>query len=106
MKVNQQMIDLGTVGLEKERKFNYLITNDSDKEVKVTKLTVGCNSCTKAMLNMPLLSPGQSAPIEVIFTPNSTGVNIKSVNIDYEQGGVHMPVYTLKFKAMVTASGS
>lgn len=97
---NQQEINLGNVQLNKSHNFKFVLKNTSDKEIKINKIVVGCNSCTIASMNSNTVAPGQSADLNVVFTPNSTGLNSKSITVFHTVNG--SPVnYSLKFKAQV-----
>lgn len=94
---NQQTIELGSLQISQPHKFSYILKNTSDsKTVKIKKLTVGCGSCTQASTTKTEVSPGESAKIEVVFTPNSTGLQSKTITVWTDGGEI-----ALSFKAKV-----
>ncbi len=97
---NQEQLDLGTLKFGVPHNFTYTLTNTSDKVVNIDKVHVGCASCTTVSLNKTKASPGEDILINGVFTPGSTGINMKNVSIDYIINDIplHLP---LKFKANV-----
>ena len=96
LRVNQQMIDLGKIPNGTPKSFKYTLTNTHTKPVNVTSLRVGCGSCTTASVDNSVIQPGESATVNVTFTPNSSGTQIKSVTVNTTDGNL-----TLKFSAEV-----
>lgn len=92
----EQEIDLGTLPFGKPKVFSYELTNKGTEQVHVTKISVGCHACTKAEMPNPVVKPGETALLNVIFTPGSTGINKKAVSLQYGK-----TVLKLKFKSIV-----
>jgi len=97
IQVNKTEIDLGKVKLGQPNNFSYTLTNNGERTANVIEINPGCGSCTSAYFENPLL-PGQSKDLKVVFTPKSTGYNIKTINLKTDQGGDSI---RLSFKAWV-----
>ena len=95
--VNEADIDLGNLSFGKPHNFQYKVKNNSDQNIKVTKLIKGCGSCTKASINKTDIAPNESALISVEVTPGSTGINKKTIQVLYDD----KENLTLSFKAFV-----
>lgn len=87
LSVNQQTIPLGKVIMHKPYTFQYILKNEGSEQVKIETLSVGCGKCTKASTPNPLVDKNQTAVINVVFTPDSTGIQKKAVNVHYRKGG-------------------
>lgn len=98
---NQQTISLGELKISVPHSFKYEILNTTELPISINQIRLGCGSCTKAAMNRSILTPGDSATLDVIFTPGATGLNTKNIMIDYEEGGVKMSEFVLNFKANV-----
>lgn len=98
---NQKELDLGHVKFGQPYNFKFTLKNSSKQEVHITKLVVGCQSCTTAYTNKPNVAPGETTDINVTFTPGSTGPNIKNISVNYTTGGHPSPSESLKFRAIV-----
>lgn len=96
--LSQQKMNLGSLKYGQPHSFFYEVKNNTDKNIVIHKLITGCNSCTKVIMNKAILNPGDKARIDVIFTPGSTGINIKSVDVSYDD-----TILPLKFTANVYA---
>jgi hypothetical protein len=94
---DNQEKDLGTLKFGKAHNFTYNLTNNSTSSVQITKLVKGCGSCTKASINHSSISPNSNAIINVEFTPGSTGINKKTIQVLYNDN----QNLTLSFKAFV-----
>lgn len=81
---NQQLIDLGTVKVSHPYRFNFIVKNTSEKVVRIERLAVSCGGCTEASMDKQSLAPQEESNVSVIFTPNSTGIQTKSVIVNYE----------------------
>lgn len=101
LKVDEAEKQLGNLKFGKPHKFEYIITNSGEKTIVVTKLVLGCNSCTEASLVKQVLGVGQSTDLQVTFTPGATGLNSKNIIVQYSEGekAEHL---NLTFKAIVT----
>lgn len=96
LKVDKKEIDLGTIQFGKVYNFEYEITNTVGKDLKVDKLQVSCQSCTKA--TMPSKIKGnESAKMKVTYTPGAIGNTLKYVDIMYDND----QVLRVTFKAVV-----
>jgi hypothetical protein len=91
---------LGNIQYGQEYHFGFTVENVSTERVKITKLVVSCGSCTRASIVGDTLNPGQKGDINVIFTPGSTGIQNKFVDVYYESGGTPMPALRLTFNAV------
>lgn len=98
---NQQELDLGRLKFGQPYSFKYVLTNKSDSEVKITKLVVGCASCTKAYTETPIVRAGGSTEVNATFTPGSTGPANKNISVAYTTGGHPSAALILKFRAIV-----
>ena len=92
---------LGSVPLNAVRNFKYTVINTSDKLITINKLTVSCGTCTKASMDTAQIPPNGKADVNVIYTPNSTGLNRKRISIDYNVGTAHVDPCILYFDADV-----
>lgn len=98
--VDVQEKDLGNLKFGKPHNFNYIITNSGDTIITVTKLLLGCQSCTTASISKQVIGVGQSSSIDVTFTPGSTGIQNKSLIVQYTDSFTQDQL-SLKFKAIV-----
>lgn len=83
---NQQNIELGKVKFGKDYNFYYIITNTYPEHVTLVRLAVGCSSCTTASCDKNVLLPGETAKVNVKFTPGSLGIASKYVDIQHLVG--------------------
>lgn len=79
-----QVTDLGRIKFGKPYSFKYILKNNGNKELKITKLSVGCTSCTKASTTTDRLGPTEETTINVVFTPGTVGRNRKNINVAYD----------------------
>lgn len=96
LQTNQQKKDLGSLKFGQPYTFFYEITNPTSTPVTVTKLVMGCNSCTKAFIENNIIPPNSSTKINVTFTPGSTGLQSKYIDVLYSGQSL-----SLKFTAKV-----
>ena len=94
---NQHVISLGDLKYGQPYSFKYSIKNTSENPINVNRVMVGCGSCTTANLQKSLISPGEEADIDVVFTPRSTGLQQKVITVQYDDNQSMM----LKFTATV-----
>jgi hypothetical protein len=80
---NQQTIALGKVRKDVPHKFKYTIRNNGPASATIKNITVGCGSCTQASMDKNVLEVEGTAEVHVIFTPTSTGNQLKGLNIEY-----------------------
>lgn len=83
---NQPLIALGRVKLGESRHMKFLVRNESDQSTRIENISVGCGACTIASTEKSVLEPNGTTTINVIFTPNSTGQQVKSVTLHYPTG--------------------
>lgn len=86
LSVNQQTIHLGNIKNGIPVHFKFIVSNKEDNIININSLHLGCGSCTQASIDKSELKQGESATIQVTFTPGSTGINNKSVTVDYNNG--------------------
>ncbi len=60
--------DLGEVIYGDVVETNFVITNNTDKTINLTRVTTSCG-CTKAILDKEILEPGETVKIKVTFDP-------------------------------------
>ena len=96
LKTNQQKINLGSLKFGVPHAFSYEISNPTANTITINKLVMGCNSCTKADIENHILPPGSTTKINVIFTPGSTGLQSKHIDVMYNGTSL-----SLKFTAKV-----
>ena len=82
--VNEPTKDLGRIRFGKPHNFTYHIKNTGTTWAEITKLVVGCTSCTKAHTTKTKLSPGEETIIDVIFTPGSIGPQKKFILVRWD----------------------
>lgn len=81
--VDKQEIDLGNLKYGKGYNFKYNLYNNSSNIININKIVKGCGSCTKAFIDKNIIKPNESAVINVEFTPGSTGINRKTIQVLY-----------------------
>lgn len=86
LSTKESIKDLGNIKFGRPQTFTFTVKTDT--ECEITKLVVGCGSCTKASINKTKLKPEESADINVIFTPGSTGKQTKHVTVRYDADSV------------------
>lgn len=96
IKVNQQEINLGELKFGVPHSFKYVLTNVSDHSVHIDRIVLGCMACTTARASKTIIEPKETAEINAVFTPGSTGIANKTLSVIID-GTEHK----LKFKATV-----
>lgn len=81
----EQNKDIGNVKFGKPFSFTIPITNSGTNPLEITKVAVGCQSCTKASVLDKRLQPGSSTEVNVIFTPGSLGKQNKFINVEWDR---------------------
>lgn len=81
--VNNTHIDLNKLTLGKTYGFSYILENTSTSPILIKKIVRGCGSCTEAECKSPNVEPGKKTLIDVKFTPGSTGINKKTLQVIY-----------------------
>lgn len=82
--VDFQSVDLGYIKFGNPTKFEYTITNNSDKDILINKIAVGCSSCTVAKVSNFRVKPNIPETISVNFTPGTLGKQKKHIDVLYE----------------------
>ena len=88
---------LGEIRFGKSTSFKYSVTNEGSNPLEITKIVVGCGSCTKASTTKTKLLPGETSEIDVQFTPGSIGSQKKYITVKYDD----IQVLSLQFTADV-----
>jgi hypothetical protein len=91
--------NLGRLKFGRPTGFNFQVKNETTRQIEITKLVVGCGSCTKANIVKTKLQPEEEATIDVVFTPGSTGPQKKHITVKYDANSV----LRLEFTAEVYA---
>jgi hypothetical protein len=91
--------NLGKLKFGRPVPFNFQIKNETNRRVEITKIVVGCGSCTKAQIIKTKLEPEEESTISVVFTPGSTGQQKKHITVKYDADSV----LKLEFTAEVYA---
>jgi len=76
-------IDLGRIPFGRPVPFSFTVRNTGQVPVEITKLWVGCSSCTKAETKKAMLADGECTTIDVVFTPGSIGAQKKNVQVQW-----------------------
>lgn len=82
--VNEPTKNLGRIKFGKAFPFTYSVKNTGTSPLEITKLVVGCTSCTKANTAKTKLAPGEESQIDVVFTPGSIGTQKKFVIVRWD----------------------
>lgn len=98
----EQNKQLGELKFGKEYNFYYIITNRYPTPVTIVNLHVGCTSCTTAQIDKSVIAPGDQAKITVRYTPGSTGIALKSIDVAHSVDAEMKPALKLTFKAQVS----
>jgi len=77
-------IDLGRIQFGKPHTFQIPVTNKGGKTISITKVAVGCTSCTKAHIAGNRMDPGQTKNVNVTFTPGTLGPQKKSIIVYWD----------------------
>jgi hypothetical protein len=96
LQANQPLITLGKLKKNTPHNFKFVLNNTSDKPITIENISVGCGSCTQASCSNILVEPSRTTDVNVIFTPNSGGQQLKRVTVTYTGGKVD-----LKFSAEI-----
>ena len=81
----EQTKDIGQVKFGQPTSFSFNVTNSGPNPLEITKVAVGCQSCTKASVLDKRLQPGASTEVNVIFTPGSLGKQNKFINVEWDR---------------------
>ena len=82
--------DLGTLKFGEPYSFRFLLKNNGDREVTVTKLTAGCSSCTKLSMPRMYIGPTEQGVVNVVFTPGTLGPQRKSITVTYDNQSLRL----------------
>ena len=81
--VSPTKIDLGNIPFGKPYNFYFTVKNTGLTPIQITKLWVGCSSCTKAKTDKDKLAEGECTKIDVVFTPGTLGPQKKNIQIQW-----------------------
>lgn len=101
LSVTNDIIDLGKIKFGQPYDFKYTLTNKSDSAIQITNVIAGCSSCTTAKTNKNTLIKGEKTDVDVRFTPGSTGIQVKQVQVVHSINNIPQKPLVLKFKAQV-----
>jgi hypothetical protein len=80
---NEPIKNLGKVKFGKPHAFTFCVQNIGNGIIEITKIQVGCGSCTTAHVKNTHLRSGESTDINVVFTPGSTGEQKKFITVKW-----------------------
>jgi hypothetical protein len=83
IKLDRNDFHIGSMKIGETRRFEVLLTNESQNPVIISEIRAGCGSCTSASLDKHSLEKDQFGRLTIQFTPNSTGSYPKTVKITY-----------------------
>src|SRR5687768_3408373 len=84
--VNQPAIDLGNIEFGKTYPFTFELVNTGTEPVTISRVVKGCSNCTEAEVNRSIVPPTEKAILSVRFTPGSTGITNKKIDVILEDG--------------------
>lgn len=84
------MTNLGKLKFGKPYSFNFVVKNDGKEPATLSKISVGCTSCTKATCPTTIIPATQEATIDIVFTPGTLGKQRKSVVVHYNDTSLRM----------------
>lgn len=93
-------INLGTIQSNKKHNFVALIRNDKEFPITITKLKVGCSSCTEAKVRKNIIEVKEDVLMDVMYKPFSIGTHEKTITIFYTENNVQLQ-YVFIFNAKV-----
>lgn len=99
MTTSNLLTELGQLPISKAHKFTIDITAD-EQPVDITSIGAGCSSCTTVSTPKTKLAVGETATLNVIFTPDTAGFQTKMIHVNYKEGDRNLKT-TLKFTATV-----
>jgi len=76
-------IDLGLIKFGKPKSFSFQVRNCGNFPIQITKLWVGCSSCTTAVVRKAMLAEGECTTVDVVFTPGTLGAQRKYVQVQW-----------------------
>lgn len=82
LKLSENQRDLGRIRIHQPKSFTINIVNPTDHDIEVTDIRRGCGKCTQARIDTNVVKANSSIPLHITFTPDSTGINRKSVTIN------------------------
>ena len=77
---------MGKLTFGKPYNFNVVVKNNGNDPITVSKISVGCTSCTKAKMVKNIIGASEEGIVEIEFTPGTLGAQRKSVTLNYEGG--------------------
>lgn len=82
LKFSENNKDLGKLRMGQPKAFTVQVVNPTANDLPITTIKRGCGKCTQARMEVDKVKAYSSAPLHIVFTPDSTGLNIKSVTIN------------------------
>lgn len=90
-------IDLGTLPINKKYNFSAIIRNDKTFPITITKIKVGCTSCTEASIVKNDIQSNEDVIMKVAYTPGSIGMHDKMIRVYYMENNIPLEcVFTFK----------
>lgn len=90
----EQSKSLGSIKKGAPYSFKFTVYNEGAFPITITKIAVGCGSCTKASTAKTLLNPKESTDVNVVFTPGVAGPQNKYVNVYWNKDNVLKLTFT------------
>lgn len=82
LKFSENNKDLGMLRMGQPKSFTVQIVNPSATDLPIVSIKRGCGKCTQARMDVDVVKAYSSAPLNIVFTPDSTGINMKSVTVN------------------------
>lgn len=82
LKLSENQRDLGKIRIRQPKPFTINIVNPTDHDIEITEIRRGCGKCTQARVETNTVKANSSIPLYITFTPDSTGINRKSITIN------------------------
>lgn len=83
LSISPTFLDLGRIPFGKPTHFQFDVKNTGKVPLQITKLWVGCSSCTTASCRKAKLADGECTTIDVTFTPGTKGPQKKNVQVQW-----------------------
>lgn len=80
--LSENQRDLGKIRINQPKSFTVSIINPTDHDIQITEVRRGCGKCTQARIDTTTVMANSSIPLHITFTPDSTGINRKSITIN------------------------
>jgi hypothetical protein len=82
LKLSESKVELGRIRVHQPKSFSVNVINNSDSDVKIESIRAGCSKCTQARMDVNVIKAHQGSPLNVVYTPDSTGFITKSVVVN------------------------